>query len=226
MFDLEAILTTIAPELLLAAAGLLGVTVGAFLGDRFNGLSFKFGALVLFAAAFLSGYYWEGGRAFDGLVETSSFANFAKIVSFVSAGIALLMAEGFLRRHETMRYEYSLLVIFAALGMGIILSSSNFMTLYLGVETLSLSSYVLAAFHRDSPRSAEAGLKYFVLGALSSGMLLYGMSLIYGFTGHTNFAGIAEAMTADRSLGLVFGIVFVLAGIAFIRCNARSEAGG
>ena len=125
MFDLEAILPTIAPELLLAAAGLLGVTIGAFLGDRFNSLSFKFGALVLFAAAALSGYYWEGGRAFDGLVETSSFANFAKVVSFVCGGIALLMAEGFLRRHETMRYEYSLLMIFAALGMGIILSSAS-----------------------------------------------------------------------------------------------------
>ncbi len=212
MFDLEAILTTIAPELLLAGAGLLGVTVGAFLGDRFNSLSFKFGALVLFAAAALSGYYWEGGRAFDGLVETSSFANFAKVVSFICGGIALLMAEGFLRRHETMRYEYSLLVIFAALGMGIILSSTNFMTLYLGIETLSLSSYVLASFHRDSPRSAEAGLKYFVLGALASGLLLYGMSLVYGFAGSTSYEVVAEA---DTSMGLLFGMVLMITGLAF-----------
>ena len=213
MFDLEAILTTIAPELLLAAAGLLGVTIGAFLGDRFNSLSFKFGALVLFAAAALSGYYWEGGRAFDGLVETSSFANFAKVVSFVCGGIALLMAEGFLRRHETMRYEYSLLMIFAALGMGIILSSASFMTLYLGIETLSLSSYVLASFHRDSPRSAEAGLKYFVLGALASGLLLYGISLVYGFSGSTSYEVVAEA---DTSMGLLFGMVLMISGLAFI----------
>ena len=144
MFDLEAILNTVAPELLLAAAGLLGVTIGAFLGDRFNSISFKFGAVVLLIAAALAGNYWEGGRAFDGLVETTSFANFAKVVSFVSGAIALLMAEGFLKRHDTMRYEYPLLIIFAALGMGVILSSANFMTLYLGVETLSLSSYVLA----------------------------------------------------------------------------------
>ncbi len=212
MFDLEAILTAIAPELLLAGAGLLGVTVGAFLGDRFNSVSFKFGALILFAAAALSGYYWEGGRAFDGLVETSSFANFAKVVSFVCGGIALLMAEGFLRRHETMRYEYSLLVIFAALGMGIILSSANFMTLYLGIETLSLSSYVLASFHRDSPRSAEAGLKYFVLGALASGLLLYGMSLVYGFSGSTSYETVAEA---DTSMGLLFGMVLMITGLAF-----------
>jgi NADH-quinone oxidoreductase subunit N len=212
MFDLETILTAIAPEVLLAAAGLLGVTIGAFLGDRFNGLSFKFGALVLFAAAALAGYYWEGGRAFDGLVETSSYANFAKVVSFVSGGIALLMAEGFLRRHETLRYEYSLLIIFAALGMGMILSSANFMTLYLGVETLSLSSYVLAAFHRDSPRSSEAGLKYFVLGALASGLLLYGMSLVYGFSGSTSYEIVAEA---EPTMGLLFGMVLMITGLAF-----------
>lgn len=212
MFDLETILTAIAPEVLLAAAGLLGVTIGAFLGDRFNGLSFKFGALVLFAAAALAGYYWEGGRAFDGLVETSSYANFAKVVSFVSGGIALLMAEGFLRRHETLRYEYALLVIFAALGMGMILSSANFMTLYLGVETLSLSSYVLASFHRDSPRSSEAGLKYFVLGALASGLLLYGMSLVYGFSGSTSYEIVAEA---EPTMGLLFGMVLMITGLAF-----------
>ncbi len=212
MFDLESILTAIAPEVLLAAAGLLGVTVGAFIGDRFNGLSFKFGALVLFVAAGLAGYYWDGGRAFDGLVETSSYANFAKVVSFTAGGVALLMAEGFLRRHETMRYEYSLLVIFAALGMGVILSSANFMTLYLGVETLSLSSYVLASFHRDSPRSAEAGLKYFVLGALASGLLLYGISLVYGFSGSTNYEVVAEA---DPSMGFLFGMVLMITGLAF-----------
>lgn len=212
MFDMEAILSTIAPELLLAAAGLLGVTLGALFGDRFNGISFKLGALVLFVAAALAGVYWDGGRAFDGLVETSSFANFAKAVSFGCAGIALLMAEGFLRRHDTMRYEYALLIIFASLGMGIILSSANFMTLYLGVETLSLSSYVLASFHRDSPRSAEAGLKYFVLGALASGLLLYGMSLVYGFAGGTSYEIIAGT---EASLGFMFGMVLMITGLAF-----------
>ncbi|MEO1553482.1 MAG: NADH-quinone oxidoreductase subunit N [Pseudomonadota bacterium] len=212
MFDLEAILNAIAPELLLAAAGLLGVTIGALFGDRFNSISFKIGAGVLFAAAALSAFYWEGGRAFDGLVETSSFANFAKVVSFISAGITLLMAEGFLRRHDTMRYEYALLIIFASLGMGVILSSANLMTLYLGVETLSLSSYVLASFHRDSPRSSEAGLKYFVLGALASGLLLYGISLVYGFSGGTSYEIVADA---DASLGFMFGMVLMITGLAF-----------
>lgn len=212
MMDFESIFTAIAPELLLAGAGLIGVTIGAILGDRFNSISFKLGALTLFAAAALAGVYWEGGRAFDGLIETSSFANFAKVVSFASGGIALLMAEGFLRRHDTMRYEYPLLVIFAALGMGIILSSSNFMTLYLGIETLSLSSYVLASFHRDSPRSAEAGLKYFVLGALASGLLLYGISLVYGFSGSTSYEVVASS---EAGIGLLFGMVLMITGLAF-----------
>jgi NADH-quinone oxidoreductase subunit N len=212
MLDFEAILITMAPEVLLAGAGLFGVLAGAIIGDRFNGLSFKLGALVLFAAAALAGLHWEGGRAFDGLVQTGPYVNFAKVVSFVSGGIALLMAEGFLRRHETMRYEYSLLVIFASLGMGMILSSANVMTLYLGVEMLSLSSYVLASFHRDSARSAEAGLKYFVLGALASGLLLYGISLVYGFSGSTSYEVIAQA---EPELGFMFGMVLMITGLAF-----------
>ncbi|MDJ0921130.1 MAG: NADH-quinone oxidoreductase subunit N [Henriciella sp.] len=212
MFDMESVITTLAPELLLAAAGLIGVLAGAIIGDRFNAISFKLGAVVLFAAAILSGFYWEGGRAFDGLVETSAFVNLAKIVSFVAAGLALLMAESFLERHQTQRYEYSLLVIFAALGMGTILSSADLMTLYLGIEMLSLSSYVLASFHRDSPRSAEAGLKYFVLGALASGMLLYGISLVYGFSGGTSYEALASA---DPTIGFMFGMVLMIVGLAF-----------
>lgn len=212
MFDLEAIINALAPELLLATAGLIGVLVGAVLKDRFNGFSFQVGAVILFAAAGLSIQYWEGGRAFGGLVDTTEFASFAKTVSYACAGLALLMGQGFLRRHDTQRYEYPLLVIFASLGMGTILSASNFMTLYLGVEMLSLSSYVLAAFHRDSPRSAEAGLKYFVLGALASGLLLYGISLVYGFSGSTSYETVAAT---DPGLGLLFGMVLMITGLAF-----------
>ncbi len=212
MFDYEAVFVAMAPELLLAGAGLVGVLIGALIKDGFNGLSFKYGAVVLFAAAALTGYYWDGGRAFDGLVETGPFVNFAKIVAFVSGGIALLMAEGFLRRHETDRYEYGLLIIFAALGMGTILSAANVMVLYLGIEMLSLSSYVLASFHRDSSRSAEAGLKYFVLGALASGLLLYGISLVYGFAGSTSYEVIAEA---EPQMGFLFGMVLMITGLAF-----------
>lgn len=212
MLDWTAIVSTLAPELLLVSAGLIGVMVGAVLGDRFNSASFRLGALVLLAAAGAALYNYEGSEAFAGLVKTNTFVNFAKVVSFAVAGIALLMAEGFLKRHETIRYEYSLLMIFAALGMGLTLSAADLMTLYIGVETLSLSSYVLASFHRDSSRSAEAGLKYFVLGALASGMLLYGASLVYGFSGSTQFEAIAEA---ELSLGLLFGMVLMITGLAF-----------
>ncbi len=212
MLEIEATIAAIGPELLLAAAGLTGVLLGAIFGDRFNGISFKLGALVLLGAAGLVVLNWNGGTAFNGLVTTGPFVNFAKFVSFTAGAATLLMGENFLRRHETIRYEYPLLIIFASLGMGITLSASNLMTLYMGVETLSLSSYVLAAFHRDSMRSAEAGLKYFVLGALASGILLYGISLVYGFSGTTDYAGVADA---EGGIGLLFGMVLMITGMAF-----------
>ena len=212
MLDFTSILMTVAPELWLALAGLIGVLLGAVFGERFNALSFKYGALSLFAAAALAALHFGGGEAFGGLVRTNTFVNFAKVIAFVLAGVALIISEGFLKRHETTRYEYALLIIFASLGMGITLSAADLMTLYMGIETLSLSSYVLAAFHRDSARSSEAGLKYFVLGALASGMLLYGASLVYGFTGTTSFAGIAEA---GVTTGALFGMVLMIVGLAF-----------
>ncbi len=212
MLDVQDILQTIAPEVLLAAIGLAGVVLGAIFKERFTAISFQAGAAALFGAAALSVVYYSGGDAFDGLVRTNSFLNFAKFVSFASGGVALLMAEGFLRRNRTIRYEYPILVIFAALGIGLTLSAADLMTLYMGVETLSLSSYVLAAFHRDSARSSEAGLKYFVLGALASGLLLYGASLVYGFSGSTLYDEIARA---DTSIGLLFGLVLMITGLAF-----------
>ena len=212
MLEFEAIIVATGAELLLAGAGLVGVLLGALLGDRFNGASFKFGALALALAVVLVLLNWSGGTAFNGLVTTGPFVNFAKVVSYGAGAITLLMGENFMRRHETIRYEYPLLVLFASLGIGMILSASNLMTLYMGIETLGLSSYVLASFHRDSMRSAEAGLKYFVLGALASGLLLYGISLVYGFTGTTSYEGIAEA---ERTVGLLFGMVLMISGLAF-----------
>ena len=212
MLDWTAILETVAPETLLVAVGLLGTLVGAFLKERFARVAFKLGAIALFAAAALAIYYWEGGEAFGALVKTNPFVNFAKAVSFGVAGVALWIADGFFDRHGTLRFEYPLLMLFAAFGMGLTLSASDLMTLYMGVETLGLSSYVLASFHRDSPRSAEAGLKYFVLGALASGLLLYGASLVYGFTGSTNFEEIAGS---EMGIGLLFGMVLMISGLAF-----------
>lgn len=212
MLDTQSIVQTLAPELWLAGGGLAFVLIGALVGERFNSLSYKLGALVLFAAAALAALNIEGGEAFNGLAKTTTFTNFTKVVSYTLAGIALFISEGFLRRHEITRYEYPVLMIFASLGMGIILSANDLMTLYMGIETLSLSSYVLAAFQRDSARSSEAGLKYFVLGALASGMLLYGASLVYGFTGTTSF----EALTlAGESVGAMFGMVLMIIALGF-----------
>ncbi len=214
--DMTLILNAMAPEVLLVAAGLIGVTLGAIFREKFATVSYLLGAVTLFGAAGLAALYFEGGEAFGGLVKTTSFANYAKVVSFTLGGMALLLARGFMARHKTLRFEYSLLFIFAALGMGITLSAANLMTLYMGIETLSLSSYVLAAFHRDSVRSAEAGLKYFVLGALASGLLLYGASLVYGFTGSTDYAEIARFAGGEGlSVGLTFGMVLMISGLAF-----------
>lgn len=212
MLDFQAIFQTIAPELWLAAAGLTLVLAGAIIGDRFNSVSYKAGALVMFAAAAITALHFEGGEAFDGLVKTNTFVNFTKVISFTLAGVAILISESFLKRHQMSRYEYPLLIVLASLGMGVILSANDLMTLYMGIETLSLSSYVLAAFHRDSARSSEAGLKYFVLGALASGMLLYGASLVYGFTGTTSYDGLA---LAGESIGAMFGMVLMIVGLAF-----------
>lgn len=212
MLDTVAIFETLAPEVFLVLAGLVGVTVGAILKEAFSKAAFKLGAVTLFIASGLAFLHWEGGTAFNGLATTTPFISFAKIVAYGVAGIALWIADGFFERHGTLRFEYPVLMIFAAFGMGITLSASDLMTLYMGVETLSLSSYVLASFHRDSQRSAEAGLKYFVLGALASGLLLYGASLVYGFTGSTNYADIAGA---EMNIGLLFGMVLMITGLAF-----------
>ena len=212
MIDFTAMILAVGPELWLVAMALIGVLVGATLKDRFNNASIKFGALALFAAAAFSLMNYEGGEAFNGLVRTNMFVNFAKFVSYVLAGFALLASEGFLKRHGTIRYEYALLILLASFGMGMILSAADLMTLYMGVETLSLSSYVLAAFHRDSAKASEAGLKYFVLGALASGMLLYGASLVYGFSGSTEYVLIAAA---EPSIGMMFGMVLMIVGLAF-----------
>ena len=200
------------PELFLAAAGLAGVLFGAILKEKAASLSLFAGAGALVIAAAIAILQLNGGQAFGGLWETDRYTNLAKALAYICAAIALLMAEGYLKREKLIRFEYALLVVFASLGMGIMLSANDLMTLYLGIETLGLSSYVLAAFNRDSQRSSEAGLKYFVLGALASGLILYGASLVYGFAGSTSYDAIAQS---DFSLGILFGLVLLISGLAF-----------
>lgn len=203
-----------APEVVLLGVALLGVLLGAAFKQSFNGLSRLMGALALAGAALLAASQStiDSATAFNGLYKVTPFLAIAKTVSYGVAAIALLVAGRYLHRENMNKFEYTLLVLFGSAGMGFMLSANNLMTLYMGIETLSLSSYVLAAFNRDSRRSAEAGLKYFVLGALASGLLLFGCSLVYGYTGHAGFEQIAGA---EQSIGLTFGLVLILIALAF-----------
>ncbi len=163
----------------------------------------------------------SGGRlvGFGGLFVSDPFSGFCKVLVLIGSAATLIMAQQFLERHDMARFEYPVLVMFATLGMLMMISANDLISLYLGLEMQSLSLYVVAAFRRDDTRSAEAGLKYFVLGALASGMILYGASLIYGFSGSTNFDSLAKILSHggdhEAGRGIVFGIVFILAGLAF-----------
>ena len=154
--------------------------------------------------------------AFDGFLIRDGFARFAQCTILFSAATVLVMGQDYMARNGLMKFEYPLIVVLAVIGMMIMVGAGNLLTLYMGLELQSLSLYVLAAMQRDSVRSTEAGLKYFVLGAISSGLLLYGISLTYGYTGTLDFAGvIVAAADGQLALGLLFGLVFMLAGLAF-----------
>ena len=157
-------------------------------------------------------------RLFDGAFVVDDFGRFMKLLTFVAAAASILLSFDYLRQVRSMKFEYPVLALLATAGMGMMISANDLISLYLGLELQSLALYVMAAIRRDDQRSSEAGLKYFVLGALSSGMLLYGASLIYGFTGSTSFTTIAAAAAqpgAAENIGLIIGLVFLLVGIAF-----------
>ena len=219
--DLVHSLWLVAPEELLSVSGLILLLVAAWCGDKAaRGISIA-SVAVLVAAAFLVAPALAGGHvgpeyeAFFGQYRADSFAAFAKLLIYASAAVALIVAPRFFERAGAMRAEYPILVLFATLGMGLMVSASNLLTLYLGLELNSLAAYVLASFLRSDERSAEAGLKYFVLGSLASGILLFGISLTYGFAGTTSFAGIRAALDGPMAMGALFGVIFILAGLAF-----------
>ncbi|GMN01384.1 NADH-quinone oxidoreductase subunit NuoN [Erythrobacter sp. MTPC3] len=224
--DFAASFALIAPELLLTAAGLALLMVAAFAGDKAARFVSIAAVTVLFGAGFMlvPGLHFgtDGPEtfAFGGLMQIDSFALFAKALIYLAAIACLMVAPAFFNsaaagQERGLRAEYPILVLFSVLGMSIMVSANDFMTLYLGLELNSLASYVLAAILRRDTRSAEAGLKYFVLGALASGILLYGMSLLYGFTGGTDFATVRAGLTGELATGALFGLIFVLAGLAF-----------
>ena len=211
-------LAMVLPELILGFGAIALMLVAAW-GGQGSTRAVSIASVFVLAGACvaLAGPASYGGDAFDGLYRADAFAAFAKVLIYIATAIALIMAPGFFARTagDDLKPEYPVLLLLSACGMGMMVSASDMLTLYVGLELQSLAAYVLASFMRRDQRSAEAGLKYFVLGALASGILLYGISLVYGFSGTTGFVGIAEAYAGPRSLGLLFGLVFVFAGLAF-----------
>ncbi|TCT01532.1 NADH-quinone oxidoreductase subunit NuoN [Aquabacter spiritensis] len=208
-------LGAVLPEVLLALAAIVLLLVGAIRGERSANLVTGLAIAVLIAAGVLVLLKPDLTlTAFGGALVIDPFARFMKALALLGAAVSLIMSVDWFNREQQTKFEFPVLVIIATLGMMMLVSAGDLIALYLGLELMSLSLYVVAAMNRDSIRSTEAGLKYFVLGALSSGMLLYGSSLLYGFTGTVNFEGIAKVAT-EPTLGLVFGIVFVMAGLCF-----------
>jgi NADH-quinone oxidoreductase subunit N len=207
------------PEIFLAVAGLALLVLGVFLRDDPTNRIAWLSVLALIVAGVL--LFWDApaGRvtAFGGSFITDPFALFFKVLVLIGSAFAIIMSLDYIARENMRRFEFPILILFATLGMMMMLSANDLIALYVGLELQSLALYVVAAFQRDSVRSTEAGLKYFVLGALSSGMLLYGASMVYGFAGTTTFDGLARAFAGEgpAALGLVVGLVFVIAGLAF-----------
>src|SRR6476661_5873217 len=213
MGRLEALL----PELILSIGATILMMIAAFTGRRGSTMvNWLAVALLLVATGALVGAPSHAGPVFDGLVTEDLFGSFGKVIIFVASAIAIIAAHGWFERGTEHSSEYAVLIVFSAVGMSVMVSATSLVSLYVGLELQSLAGYVLASYRRTDERSAEAGLKYFVLGALASGILLYGISLLYGFTGTMSFTGLAAAFGRGApSLGLLFGLVFVLAGLAF-----------
>ncbi len=208
----------ILPELILTAGALVLMMVAAFMGHRASGVTtWTSVVLLLGATVTLLGEPQSAGPLFGGLIAADGFGAFGKLIIFLAAAVAIIAAHNWFERDFEHSAEYPVLILLSAVGMSVMVSATSLVSLYVGLELQSLSAYVLAAYRRTDDRSAEAGLKYFVLGGLSSGILLYGISLLYGFTGTIQFDGIAAAFAREGtgSVGLLFGLVFVLAGLAF-----------
>ncbi|MBL6455196.1 NADH-quinone oxidoreductase subunit NuoN [Belnapia sp. T6] len=204
------------PELVLACSGLVLLLAGVIpKQETFFPITMgAIGALLVTAVLVLG----QGeGTALGGHYVADAFSGFMKILALGAAALGLLLSIDFNEKEGLGRFEFPVLVLFASLGAMVMISANDLMALYLGLELLSLPLYVIAAFNRDNARSSEAGLKYFVLGALASGLLLYGTTLVYGFAGTTNFDRLADAFSAAQgvSAGVIVGVVFVIAGLAF-----------
>jgi NADH-quinone oxidoreductase subunit N len=217
--DLHSSLTLALPEIILALGTLLAVVFGAMRGDKaMMSVSALCGAVLITAA--YAAAFGQSGVGFSGSLIVDNVALFAKVAIYIAAIVIIVLGQGYFERQAienkgNPRFEFPILVLLSTLGMSMMVSAGDLITLYIGLELQSLAMYVLAAYQRDDAKSSEAGLKYFVLGALSSGLLLYGASLVYGFAGSMNFADIAASAKDNPSTGLIFGLVFLISGLAF-----------
>jgi NADH-quinone oxidoreductase subunit N len=208
---------TLLPEIVLAGYAMAALLVGVYTTKDKLAPTLVWATAGLFVAlALFVGLGGAGERlVFNGLFVDDPFARFAKVTILLSAAAVLAMSQDYMARRDLLRFEYPILITLAVVGMMVMVSSADLITLYMGLELQSLALYVVASLRRDSAKSSEAGLKYFTLGALSSGLLLYGASLVYGYAGTTQFAGILSTVQDGVPLGLLFGLVFMLAGLAF-----------
>lgn len=216
--SIEADLLTLLPEIILAL-----FAMAALLGSVFTGrdrvavpLTWLTGMVMAVIAVWIIVYGAGGRTAFGGAFIEDGFSRFAKVGILLSAGVVLVMSQDYMQKRGLLRFEFPILVTFSAIGMMMMVSAGDLIVLYMGLELQSLSLYIIASLRRDSVKSTEAGLKYFVLGALSSGMLLYGASLVYGYSGTTLFSGIIQtAIHGEVSVALLFGMIFLISGLAF-----------
>jgi NADH-quinone oxidoreductase subunit N len=208
------------PELILSIGAMLLLLVAAWRGDgATRAIGWASVVLLLVAGLSLLGPAGHGGMAFGGLYHADSFAAYAKVLIYVGAALSIVIAPNWFARGGALRAEYPILILLSSVGMGMMVSAADLLTLYVGLELQSLAAYVLASFMRRDTRSAEAGLKYFILGALASGILLYGVALLYGFTGTTQFHSIAAVFRVpaphEIEVGRLMGLIFVLSGLFF-----------
>ncbi len=215
---IAADLFTALPEVVLAIYALAALLVGAWFGqDRIaHHILWATAGLFVLLAIWVAATPGSEASAFNGLFINDTFARFAKVLILASAAAVMLMSQDYMTQRNLMRFEYPILVALAVLGMLLMVSANDLIALYMGLELQSLALYVVAALRRDSVKSTEAGLKYFILGSLASGTLIYGASITYGYAGTTQFEGIiATIQDGDMPIGLLVGLVFMLAGLAF-----------
>jgi NADH-quinone oxidoreductase subunit N len=201
------------PQLILAVSALGLLVVGAFMPRATQVVAGgAMLALIVAAGAAVVGPF---GRAFAGGLVSDAATTFSEVAIYLASAVAIPLGQKWFERRGVRNFEFPVLILLAALGMGMMAGSGDLISLYVGIELQSLALYVLAAMHRDDARASEAGLKYFVLGALSSGLLLYGASLVYGFAGSTKFTDIAAVVSHGAGTGVLFGLIFLICGLAF-----------